>query len=214
MAKAKTMSGSKKREGRAKLSSGNASAQNGVGMVFASPMPADTSSSALTYNNKSQHENLAHLEGLEQLNRSSRTTPILTSASVPNTNAITYEGFPIPKNTLGNIPHHQDINANLNVSMSQYYFLTKLMHQQKQILEPDPINVKRNETSTSNNVTCTTTNTTPPTLLSTRHAMMKTAYPDGRVIDYSNINVQKVEEPASCQCHLNLDPYPNPLSFR
>ena len=154
MAKAKTMIGSKKREGRAKLSSGNASAQNGVGMVFTSHMPTDKSS-AMTYNNKSQHENLANLEGLEQLNRSSRTTPILTSVSVPNSNAITYEGFPIPKNTLGNIPHHQDINANLNVSMSQYYFLTKLMHQQKQILEPDPINVKRNETSTSNNVTCT-----------------------------------------------------------
>ena len=228
MAKAKTMSGSKKREGRAKLSSGNASAQNGVGMVFTSHMPPDKSS-AMTYNNKSQHENLANLEGLEQLNRSSRTTPILTSVSVPNSNAITYEGFPIPKNTLGNIPHHQDINANLNVSMSQYYFLTKLMHQQKQILEPDPINVKRNETSTSNNVTCTgrnevtgtsnnvtctTANTTPPTLLSTRHGMMKTTYPDGRVMDYSNLNVQKVEEPASCQCHLKLDPYPNPLSFR
>ena len=105
------------------------------------------------------------MEGLEQLNRSSRTTPILTSASVPNSNAITYEGFPIPKNTLGNIPHHQDINANLNVSMSQYYFLTKLMHQQKQILDPDPINVKRNETSTSNNVTCTARNEVTGTLL-------------------------------------------------
>ena len=214
MAKAKIMSGSKKREGRAKLSSGNASAQNGVGMVFTSHMPADKSSSSLTYNNQSQQENLANLEGIEQLNRSSRTTPLLTSASVPNTNAIKCEGFPFPKNTLGNIPHHQDINANLNVSMSQYYFLTKLMHQQKQILEPDPINVKRNETSTSNNVTCTTTNTTQPTLLSTRHGMMNTTHPDGRVIDYSNINVQKVEEPVSCQCHLKLDPYPNPLSLR
>ena len=135
------------------------------------------------------------------------------TASTSKLNVTKYEPIYIPNNAnMGGISN-PDVNANINMPVSQYYFLTKLMHQHKKVLEPDSINVKRNETSTSNNVTSTTTNTSPCNRNNTRNGTKNNMNTDAKNIDFKINNISNVDDPL-CQCHLLLDPYPSQLSLR
>merc|ERR1712223_1371396 len=122
------------------------------------------------------------------------------------------ENYYMSGNKMGVFPH-KDMNANINMPVSQYYFLTQLMNQQKRVLEPDFINMKRNETSTSDNMTCSTPNISKSTILSSRSVMKKGAKVDVTNIDNENDNTSSIHD-SKCQCHIMLDPYPSNLSLR
>jgi hypothetical protein len=206
----KEKSVSKKRESKGKLSSGNVPIQNGVNVPIVNSSILTDNSCAIAQTKKGKHLNLSKSERIEY---SKDCVPSKTSMTTSKLNVTKYEPFYIPNNVnMGGISN-PDMNANINMPVSQYYFLTKLMHQHKKVLEPDSINVKRNETLTSNNVTSTTTNTSPCNIISTRNGTKKIMNTDPNNMDFKNNNISNVDDPF-CQCHLLLDPYPSQLSLR
>ena len=207
MVKEKSLSGSKKRESRARLSITNSLAHNVVDVPFQSQLVTENTS-AISYD---KYHNLSKYEISEHL-KECLPSKLPTMPSTPNPTPIRYDPFYVLNVATGGISH-QDMNANINMPVSQYYFLTKLMHQQKKVLEPDSINVKKSETSTSNNVTCTATNTLPSTMPNPHQGTIQGAKPDTNSIDHRNNNVENLEE-LMCQCPLVLDPYPSQLSLR
>ena len=212
MTKEKSLSGSKKRESKGKLSSVNVSIPNGINVPIVDSSILTDNSCAIAQSKKGKHLNLSKSESIEYLKNCVPSKTSMT-ASTSKLNATKYEPFYLPNNAnMGGISN-PDMNANINMPVSQYYFLTKLMHQHKKVLEPDSINVKRNETSTSNNVTSTTTNTSPCNIISTRNGTKKSMNTDTKILDIKNNNISNVDDPL-CQCHLLLDPYPSQLSLR
>ena len=208
MVKGKSLSGHKKRENRVKSSTANILGQNGVDVFIGSETAMDNSC-AMAYNNKANNNlNVSKPVATDNLKTGLPSKSKATSSRL-NSNSKS-EFICIPNNSIG----IHTMNPNMNIPESQYYFLTKFMHQQKKTGQPDSIRVKQNETSNSTNLTSTTTaTTTPSTITSTRHNMNIGTMSDTTNSDYKNNNLPKVEEPM-CQCHLVLDPYPSQLSLR
>ena len=207
MVKGKSVKESKTSQSKAILSVTNSLVHNGVDEPFQSQLATDNRSAIYYYKN-------------HKLSKSEITTELKECfiskshkmSSVSNSTPAKYEPFYIPNSATGGISH-QDMNANINMPVSQYYFLTKLMHQQKKVLEPDSVNVKKSETLTSNNVTCTATNTIQSSIPSQRQDIMQGTKPDTKNIACCNNNAPNLEE-LMCQCPLMLDPYPSQMSLR
>ena len=210
MTKGKTLGGHKKRENKAKPSSKNALGKNGVDLTINSEISMDNSC-AIAYTCTGGNINLKKPVVGNHSKACSQSTGRATS-SRPNLNSKS-ELISIPNNSVAR-DSFQMMNPNMNIPASQYYFLTKLMNEQKRAIKPDSVNVKQYETSNSTNATtCTTTTTTPSTITNSMDNMETGAMPDTSSIDYKNNNLPNVQEPM-CQCHIILDPYPSQLSLR
>ena len=208
MAKSKHLSGSKKRESRSKQQTLSSATLNGS--IDSTVLTDNSSDDSFT---KQGIDNILPqsdkvLETLED----TFSSKVSVVPPTPNLKTTNYEAYYTPNNKLGRFPH-KDMNANLNMPVSQYYFLTQLMNQHKKVLEPDSINMKRNETSTSNNLTCSSANTSQSTVLSSRTIIKKGTKVEATNMDHENNNVPNVDDP-KCQCHVMLDPYPSNLSLR
>ena len=208
MAKTKHLSGSKKRETRTKQATLDSATQNGsMNSSVLNDNSCDNS-----YTKSGVNVKLSQSDNVIETSEDSLKSKISMLAPASSFKTISNETYYMPGNKMGVFPH-KDMNANINMPVSQYYFLTQLMNQQKKVLEPDSINMKRNETSTSNNMTCSTPNISQSTILSSRSVMKK-----GSKVDINNINNEDDNAPSSqdpkCQCHIMLDPYPSNLSLR
>lgn len=208
MAKTKHLSGSKKRETRTKQATLDSVTQNGsMNSSVLNDNSCDNS-----YTKSGVNVKLFPSDNVIETSEDSLKSKISMLAPDSSFKTTSHENYYMPSNKMGVFPH-KDMNANINMPVSQYYFLTQLMNQQKKVLEPDSINMKRNETSTSNNITCSTPNISKSTILSSRSVMKK-----GSKVDINNINNEDDNAPSSqdpkCQCHIMLDPYPSNLSLR
>ena len=208
MAKSKHLSGSKKRESRNKQLTLSSTTINGsIDSSVLNDNSSDDSHTKLGINLKlTQNDNVLKTFG-DSLNSKVSMVP-----PTPSLKTVNYDSYYMHNNKMGRFPH-KDMNANLNMPVSQYYFLTQLMNQQKKVLEPDSINMKRNDTSTSNNLTCSAPNISQSTILSSNPVTNKGKHSESINIDHENNNVAKNDDP-TCQCHIMLDPYPSNLSLR
>ena len=142
MAKTKHLSGNKKRESRTRQSSINSTTQNGSSESTA--LTDNPNASCYTY----QGINVKiSSDSVKETIEKSFDPKISIEAPTTNLKTTNYDACCMPNNKMAGFPH-QDMNANINMPVSQYYFLTQLMNQQKKVLEPDSINIKRNETLT------------------------------------------------------------------
>ena len=208
MAKSKHLSGSKKRESRNKQPTLSSTTINGsIDSSVLNDNSSDDSHTKLGINLRlTKSDNV--LTTLED----SFNSKVSVVPPTPSLKTVNYDSYYMHNNKMGRFPR-KDMNANLNMPVSQYYFLTQLMNQQKKVLEPDSINMKRNDTSTSNNLTCTTPNISQSTTLSSNPVTKKGKHSESINIDHENNNIPKIDDP-KCQCHIMLDPYPSNLSLR
>ena len=208
MAKGKHLSGNKKRESRTRQSSLNSATQNGS---LESSVLTDNPR-ASSYTNQGIDIKISKSDNVTETIEDSFNHKLSKVSPTTNLKTTNYDACCMPNNKMAGFPH-QDMNANITMPVPQYYFLTQLMNQQKKVLEPDSINIKRNETSTSNNITCSTTNISPSTVLSSRSVTKKGSKVEASSSDHDNNNVPIIDD-SKCQCHVMLDPYPSNLSLR
>ena len=208
MAKTKHLSGSKKRETRTKQATLDSATQNGS----TNSIVLNDNSCGNSHTKSGINVKLSQSDNVIETSEDSLKSKISMLAPTTSFKTTSHENYYMPSNKMGVFPH-KDMNANINMPVSQYYFLTQLMNQQKKVLEPDSINMKRNETSTSNNMTCSTPNISQSTILSSRSVMKKGSKVDVTNIDKENDNTPSIHD-SKCQCHIMLDPYPSNLSLR
>ena len=216
MTKGKHLSGHKKRENKGKPSIPIGFGQNGVD-ASANIQTAMPTTCAMLYNNKSNNSNLSK----PTLNSHLKTEPTSkgrTSSSFVNpdgkVDAIAGTSKPVGG---GNTFQTTNISP-----ASQYYVLSKIMHQQQKKMQhppPQDLSVRKQIGNSLNVPILTTTSTTTSTFntmkTTSSGSTIGTGPSNTTKNDQSNINsISNVEDTTICQCHLMLDPYPSHLSWR
>ena len=214
MTKGKHLSGHKKRENKGKPSAPIGFGQNGVD-ASTNIQTAIPTSCAMLYNNKTNNSNLSK----PTLNAHLKTEPTSkdrTSSSFVNPDG-TVNAIAGTSNSVGGGNAFQTTN----MPASQYYVLSKIMHQQQKKMQQQPpqdLSVRKQIGNSLNVPILTTTSTTTSTFntmkTTSSGSTLGTRPSNTTSIDQSNINSISNVEDTICQCHLVLDPYPSHLSWR